>query len=301
MNRFAEKGMGWLPDHTDIRDLTAESTNVKKLLTKAGVNGSTTEADKSGTSKDDLPLSVDLRSWCSPIEDQGPLGSCTSHVGVAVIEYFERKASGKHIDASRLFLYKVSRNLSHIEGDSGSQIRTTMAALRIFGVPPEEYWPYVISDYDKEPPAFCYSFAQNYQSISYFRLDPHNVSNEEILYSVKGYLASGFPCIFGLTAYSCVNDDEVKKSGKIPYPSTSDVVLGGHSLMAVGYDDSVEIQNSKSEEFFKGAFLVRNSWGPDWGDHGYGWLPYEYLNQGIALDWWTVIKQEWVDTGHFGL
>ena len=86
---------------------------------------------------DEVPLSMDLRPWCSPIEDQGPLGSCTSHVGVAVVEYFERKASGKHIDASRLFLYKVSRNLAHIEGDSGSQILQLWRALRIFGVPPE--------------------------------------------------------------------------------------------------------------------------------------------------------------------
>jgi C1A family cysteine protease len=176
-----------------------------------------------------------------------------------------------------------------------------MAALRLFGVPPEEYWQYIISDYDKEPPAFCYAFAQNYQSISYFRLDRHNISSEELLCSIKGYLASGFPSIFGFTAYSCIDDDDVKKTGRIPYPSTSDVVLGGHSLMAVGYDDSIEIRNIKSETSFKGAFLIRNSWGTSWGDLGYGWLPYEYLNQGIALDWWTVIKQEWADTGHFGL
>lgn len=301
MNRFAEKGMGWFPDHTDIRDLTAESSKVKDLLTKARVDESTIESTKSGTVNEVVPPSMDLRPWCSPIEDQGPLGSCTSHVGVAVVEYFERKASGKHIDASRLFLYKVSRNLAHIEGDSGSQIRTTMAALRIFGVPPEEYWPYIILDYDKEPPAFCYSFAQNYQSISYFRLDPHNISSEELLYSIKGYMAAGFPSIFGFTAYSCINDDDVKKTGKIPYPSTSDVVLGGHALMAVGYDDSIEIQNIKDEKPYKGAFLIRNSWGKSWGDLGYGWLPYEYLHQRIARDWWTVIKQEWVDTGHFGL
>ena len=104
MNRSAEKGMGWFPDHTDIRDLTGENANVKNLLTKAGINDSTVEPNKSDLMNQDIPLSIDLRPWCSPIEDHGPLGSCTAHVGVAVVEYFERKASGKHIDASRLLL-----------------------------------------------------------------------------------------------------------------------------------------------------------------------------------------------------
>jgi C1A family cysteine protease len=65
-----------------------------------------------------LPSSVDLRQWFSPVEDQGTLGACTAQAGVGMIEYFEKRAFGKHIDASRLFLYKVTRNMLHWTGDT---------------------------------------------------------------------------------------------------------------------------------------------------------------------------------------
>lgn len=125
-------GMGWLPDYPDFRDYTVEHENVKSLLVPTGVTKT-----KKGTAP-----AVDLRAWCSPIEDQGSLGSCTAHAGAGMVEYYERRAFNRHIDASRLFLYKVTRNLLHWNGDTGAFLRSTMGALVLFGVPPEEYWPY---------------------------------------------------------------------------------------------------------------------------------------------------------------
>ena len=172
---FVIPAMGWLPDYPDIRDVTFQSErvpsklqalgqpSVKQMLAKVGATTSAPAA---------LPASVDLRPWCSPMEDQQTIGSCTAHAGVGLVEYFERRAFGKHIDASRLFLYKVTRNLLKWTGDTGAFLRSTMYALTLFGVPPEEYYPYNIADLDKEPSAFCYAFAQSYQAISYYRLDP---------------------------------------------------------------------------------------------------------------------------------
>ena len=186
-------GMGWLPDYPDFRDYTPEHEVILPLLKKA-------KADQPSKAK--LPASADLRPWCSPVEDQGSLGSCTAHAGVGVVEYFERRSFGKHIDASRLFLYKVTRNLMHSTGDTGAFLRNAMGAIALFGVPPEEYWPYKISDFDKEPPAFCYAFAQNYQAIKYFRLDPPNTKKDVVLERIKTNLAAGIPSIFGFTVYS---------------------------------------------------------------------------------------------------
>ena len=152
-----------------------------------------------------------MRAWCSPVEDQGSLGSCTAQAGAGVVEYYENRAFGKYIDASRLFLYKVTRNLLHWTGDTGAFLRSTMGALVLFGAPPEEYWPYEISDFDIEPTAFCYAFAQNYQTIKYFRHDPPGTAKNILLNRIKSYLAAGHPSMFGFTVYSSIS--QANKTG----------------------------------------------------------------------------------------
>ncbi len=207
------------------------------------------------------------------------------------------RAFGKHLDASRLFLYKVTRNMLNWKGDTGAYLRTTMGSLALFGVPPEVHWPYRIADYDKEPSAFCYSFAQNYQALKYFRLDPTATPGAVLLKRIKAYLSAGFPSMFGFTVYNSIS--QASGSGKIPYPTPGESVSGGHAIVAVGYDDNMKIKNTNpGATVTKGALLIRNSWGP-WGDQGYGWMPYEYVLRGQAVDWWTLITNEWVSTGAF--
>lgn len=299
---FVIPAMGWLPDYPDIRDVTFQSErvpsklqalgqpSVKQMLAKVGATTSAPAA---------LPTSVDLRPWCSPIEDQKTIGSCTAHAGVGLVEYFERRAFGKHLDASRLFLYKVTRNLLKWTGDTGAFLRSTMYALTLFGVPPEEYYPYNIADFDKEPSAFCYAFGQSYQAISYYRLDPPGTTRSNLLTQIKTYLANGLPSMFGFTVYSSISQGNT--TGKIPYPTRGEKVLGGHAIDAVGYDDNLKIKNTNAGGIeTTGALLIRNSWGTGWGSAGYGWLPYKYVLDGLATDWWSLIKSEWIDTGQFG-
>lgn len=296
-------GLGWLPDLPDFRDYTMDcdkvadrlkllkqKDSIKTMLKKVGVG----VRPKSGP-----PVTVDLRVFCSPVEDQGNLGSCTAHAGIGLVEYYERRAFGRHIDASRLFLYKVTRNLLNWVGDTGAYLRSTMGAMVLFGLPPEEYWPYVISRFDADPSAFLYAFAQNYQSIQYYRLDPAGTPKDELLKSIKMYLAAGLPSMFGFTVYSSIS--QAKMTGKIPYPILGERVLGGHAIDAVGYDDNMKIKNGNAliGGETKGALLIRNSWGSGWGDKGYGWLPYDYVLKGLAVDWWSLLKNEWINTGEF--
>ena len=293
---YHKYGLGWLPDYPDFRDLTVNDNKIPDKLKQEGQTDSVKEMlIKVGVDKPvkvKMPQTVDLRPWFSPVEDQGSLGSCTANAGVALVEYFERRAYKKHIDASRLFLYKVTRNLMHQTGDNGAFLRNTMAAMVLFGVPPEEYWPYKIEDYEKEPTAFCYSFAQNYKSITYYRLDPPETTKKVLLERIKTNLKGDLPSMFGFTVYTSI--EEAETTGKIPFPSSGDKIVGGHAVVAAGYDDKMVINNSKP-----GAFLIRNSWGKTWGEDGYGWLPYDYVLSGLAVDWWSLLKNEWVDTGNF--
>ena len=288
MDDGKKHGMGWIPDYPDFRDYTEKTEEIRSVL-----------GPKELIKAKSLPISVDLREWCSPIENQGTLGSCTAHAGTGLIEYYERKCFGRHIDASRLFLYKVTRNLMKQKGDTGAYLRRTMGSMVLFGVPPEEYWPYTDDEkkFDQEPPAFCYAFAQNYQAIRYFRHDPPGTKTEEILRKLKAYLSKGHPAMFGFTVYNSI--EQAEGTGKIPFPSPQEKIEGGHAVMVVGCDDKMKIKNKFGKVETTGALLIRNSWGKEWGEEGYGWLPYEYVLRGLAEDFWSILKKDWIDTGEF--
>jgi C1A family cysteine protease len=296
-------GMGWLPDYPDFRDLTIKAEEAPQRLKRLGreetireMLGQMKMADSIKVS--DASFNKLLRHF-SPVENQGPLGSCTANAGVGLVEYYERRAFGKHIDASRLFLYKATRNLLRWTGDTGAFIRTTMGAMVLFGVPPEEYWPYVIEDFDKEPSSFCYSYAKEYQTIQYFRLDPPGTLGKTLLDLVKGFITAGFPSMFGFTVFSSIR--QARNDGKIPFPCLNERVLGGHAIIALGFNDEIEIENPICGAKTTGALLIRNSWGKRWGKEGYGWLPYKYVLGGLARDWWLLLRNEWVESGQFGI
>ena len=290
-------GTGWLPPKPDLRDYNPNHPAVVGIKKTLGLKKS------SEALKDAMPPKVDLAPWFSPIEDQKSLGSCTANAAVGIVEYFEKRAHDKHVDGSRLFVYKATRNLMGVTGDTGAWLRFAMAALTLCGVSPAKYWPYTDADpdFDEEPTSFVYAVADNYEALRYFCHDPigANWPGKSVLESVKEYLAAGIPSMFGFWGFDSFEDCDV--AGCIPYPCPGEQAQWGHAIVAVGYDNNKKIKNTSCNKTTTGALRIRNSWGTEWGDKGYGWIPFNYVTGSLALDFWSLINMEWVDTNRFGL
>lgn len=248
---LAIKRYGWIPDLPDQRDhLYAAPFEVLRAL----------------------PPSVDLRSQCPPVYDQGQLGSCTANAIGGVIQFDQMKEKLAEIFIpSRLFIYYNERVIEGtVDSDSGAQIRDGIKTVAAQGVCPEDMWPYNIANFTEKPPANCYEVALQHRAVSYSRLARN-------LTLMKGCLASGYPFTFGFTVYESFESPEVAQTGVVPMPASGEKVLGGHAVDAVGYDDSSQ------------RFIVRNSWGTGWGMNGYFTMPYAYLTQrGLSSDFWTI-------------
>jgi C1A family cysteine protease len=244
---------GWVPDVPDQRDLLYGAVRPAPLA---------------------LPPHIDLRPTCSPVENQGNLGSCTGNALAGAIEFLERKDGVPFVDASRLFIYYNERAMEGtVKSDAGAMIRDGIKALKNQGVCSEKSWPYVTTKFAVKPGAACYKEALKRQITSYHRI--------LTLDEMRACLAEGFPFVFGFTVYESFESQEVARTGIVQMPQPNERSIGGHAVLAVGYDD---VQR---------RFIVRNSWGTGWGQKGYFTIQYEYLvSRNLADDLWTIRRGE---------
>ncbi|AGK95986.1 phage holin [Clostridium pasteurianum] len=230
----------------------------------------------------ELPLSIDLREKMPPLFDQGQEGSCTANAGAGDREYMLQKDS---IKLSRQFLYNVERI---IEGtfpdDNGAQMRTICKALNKYGISEESYLPYNEENLSAAPSEESYKNALQYRISSYYRV----LSETEI----RQALSQGQAVLLGMIVYE--NFEDVGSDGLVRMPNKkTEQILGGHSVLIVGYRDNVKNKFktliNKLIGKSNGYFIVRNSWGENWGDKGYFYLPYEVFSR-IKQDIWVIIK-----------
>lgn len=216
---------------------------------------------------------VDLRSKFLPAYDQGDIGSCTANAICALVNFHKNILKG-----SRLFLYYNERLIESpidndsISDDDGASLSTGMASLITYGLCQEDKWPYIEKNFAIKPPQICYQLAMNN-----IALNIGNINND--INSIKNALNNNCPFVVGINLYSNFESDYVKKTGIVSMPNANETLLGGHAVVCVGYDDN------------KKVWIMRNSWGINWGDKGYFYLPYEYLtNSNLASDLWCLYK-----------
>jgi len=221
---------------------------------------------KRGVSKN-----VDLRTTghLPPVYDQGQLGSCTGNAIAGAVEYGMR-AQGKHdFIPSRLFIYYNERQMEGTTNtDAGAEERDGIKSVATVGVCSENVWPYDISKFSDRPSDAAYTEARKEIIKQYSRV-PVKLPN------MQNVLTHGIPIVFGMSIYESFESDAVSQTGMVPMPDPSEKNLGGHCMLIVGSNDT--------------HFIVRNSWGEEWGDKGYCYIPHEYLtNENLADDFWAI-------------
>jgi C1A family cysteine protease len=252
--------LGWIPDIPDRRDYHYAASARRRL-----------------------PQHVDLRAQFPRAPyDQGQVGSCTANAIAGAMEFDRaREQFTPDFVPSRLFIYYNERVREHsVNADAGAMLRDGIKTVSKQGACPEEEWPYdgrLPADQGgpntrvfERPTLLAYQIASRCRVVNYLRV-------EQNLRLMKDCLASGFPFVLGFTCYDSLMSDETAQTGDIPLPSEGEGVIGGHAVLAAGYDEARRV------------FLIRNSWGTEWGGEGYGTLPYDYLaDRRLSQDFWTI-------------
>lgn len=242
---------GWKKQKEDVRDL------------KFGISA------HAGTL---LPALVDLRIGMPPVYDQGQTSSCTANAIAGELDYAEGKAGLVNMVPSRLFIYYNERLLEGSTGtDDGGEIRDGIKGCNRWGYPNEALWDFDASKITVKPDAASYAAAASNKIHFYAGLNGNNI------YALKTCLAHGWPFIFGFYVFSEFEGDQIAQDGLLPMPKPGEQPIGGHAVIAVGYDDSKQL------------VTIRNSWGKDWGDKGYFYMPYAYItDDNLCEDFWMI-------------
>jgi len=251
-NSDIERKYGWIPDIPDIRDkkLKFSDHHVNQIKSK-----------------------VDLRKNFGNVYDQGSLGSCTANAICGAFVFDQKRQNFPKFDPSRLFLYYNEREKDGTVGiDSGSSIRNGIKSVNKCGLCKESYWPYQIGYFTTKPPYKCYDESKFHRGVRYKR-----INND--LESLRACLSLGNPIIFGFAVYDSFEDVTAwdPKSDEMPMPNPNkEKLLGGHAVVVVGYTNK------------RKCFLVRNSWGNEWGMSGYFLMSYKFITSELCSDFWVL-------------
>jgi C1A family cysteine protease len=276
-NGFVPPGLGWSPDPPDPRDWHIDDRQIKRPLSALR------ERPRKGQKR---RRKVDLREFLPPVGHQQGVHCSCSFACVSLVEYFQRRWLGDPKRLSVRFVYDVTRIMMGLSGNVATNLRSTLKATSSLGVPPERCYRFSQDAADVSSPSpFVFGLAHDRRGCKYFRILDHPEPRADALATVCQWLAAGVPFVFAF----CVPESVTMDEGIGCRMDQS--YHGGQAVLAVGYDDTHRVLGCR-----QGALLIRNSWGPDWGDEGYGWLPYDFFAYGLVSDFWSLSHPSWTSS-----
>jgi len=217
--------------------------------------------------------SVDLRKGdlMPEIDNQGNLGSSVAHAIIAAYLYDLNKSGIKNINPSRQFIYYNQRLVSGTtEFDSGASIRDGIKVLNRLGTCPTEMYQYDPNFFTDKPSEDAYKNAYKYKHVIQYK------KVRIVLEDIMKIISIKIPIILGFTVYESFEHPDVARTGIMPLPKFGEKIVGAHSVLIVGYDSS------------RNYLLCRNSWGTSWGQEGYFWMPFAFINSRNCSDLWIL-------------
>ncbi|WP_144057374.1 C1 family peptidase [Novipirellula maiorica] len=288
MTSFTPGAFGWCPDITDPRDFPF----TQGILTKQA-STHTPPSNALPNHETDPPLPaiqiLDEETLQLFQRSDGPAHSTAAVMSLSLVDWISRRWRGIPMNRSSKFLYQMTIRTQGGGGVMGVGLRATLKTLVRFGAPPEPMWPSHSPSPEVPTDPMLFAFQSDFADLKFYRIDDRCRPATETLFAIKQWLASGTPCLFGFSVPDCITSQSW-----IPHEHDRSGILGGTAAIAMGYDDNFVVNAPQPD--LRGALRVRCGWGEQWGDHGYGWLPYRYVLERWASDFWGVLYPQWTST-----
>jgi len=228
------------------------------------------------TSEPTSPTSIDLSSNMPTPGNQGEQGSCVGWATAYALKSYQEKVEMGWPLNSSYTIFSPAFIYNQINGgvDNGSYPSDALKLIIEKGAATWASMPYTQYNYTSQPSYEAYQEAQNFKALSYSRISGTS--------QIKAALINRNVVLIGMKVYSSFSNMELSGANSLYNPNISlETYQGGHAVTIVGYDD----------DKFGGAFRIINSYGINWGDDGYFYLPYSKVSDVIQVSYILTDKQ----------